>query len=557
MISKNIPIGEVLKEYGYINEEQLSQALSYQKENRGKRLGGILIELGFITEKQMLTALAQRLNLRQIELQAVSVDVQAVEKIPEQLAKKYGILALEQTEHGLMVALNDPLNFYGIEDVRQTVGQELEILLCEKAPLEKALHFYYSEVAARDAAKRANVSQENEVEEIELEEGDGDTPIINLLNMLVQRAYTTTASDIHIEPFEDKTIVRMRIDGVIVDYVTLQKGLHASLIARIKILSNLDIAERRVPQDGHFRTRVGEEMVNIRVSVIPTVFGEKAVLRLLAGNAVIENVGSYGMIPEDYEKFRKILKSPNGIIYITGPTGSGKSTTLYMILEEMSRKQINVSTIEDPVEKNIPRINQMQTNQMAGLTFDVGLRALLRQDPDVIMVGETRDAETAAISIRAAITGHLVLSTLHTNNAAASIVRLVDMGMEPYMIASSLVGVVAQRLMRRVCPECSVLEAPSPEERLFLGDRAPSLVRRAKGCARCNHTGYRGRVAVHEIICVDGEIRKMISGSASVEEIAAYAEKEQGMKPLAARGLELVEKGETTVDELVKIAYYS
>lgn len=557
MISKNIPIGEVLKEYGYINEEQLSQALSYQKENRGKRLGGILIELGFITEKQMLTALAQRLNLRQIELQAVSVDVQAVEKIPEQLAKKYGILALEQTEHGLMVALNDPLNFYGIEDVRQTVGQELEILLCEKAPLEKALHFYYSEVAARDAAKRANVSQENEVEEIELEEGDGDTPIINLLNMLVQRAYTTTASDIHIEPFEDKTIVRMRIDGVIVDYVTLQKGLHASLIARIKILSNLDIAERRVPQDGHFRTRVGEEMVNIRVSIIPTVFGEKAVLRLLAGNAVIENVGSYGMIPEDYEKFRKILKSPNGIIYITGPTGSGKSTTLYMILEEMSRKQINVSTIEDPVEKNIPRINQMQTNQMAGLTFDVGLRALLRQDPDVIMVGETRDAETAAISIRAAITGHLVLSTLHTNNAAASIVRLVDMGMEPYMIASSLVGVVAQRLMRRVCPECSVLEAPSLEERLFLGDRAPSLVRHAKGCARCNHTGYRGRVAVHEIICVDGEIRKMISGSASVEEIAAYAEKEQGMKPLAARGLELVEKGETTVDELVKIAYYS
>ena len=557
MISKNIPIGEVLKEYGYINEEQLSQALSYQKENRGKRLGGILIELGFITEKQMLTALAQRLNLRQIELQAVSVDVQAVEKIPEQLAKKYGILALEQTEHGLMVALNDPLNFYGIEDVRQTVGQELEILLCEKAPLEKALHFYYSEVAARDAAKRANVSQENEVEEIELEEGDGDTPIINLLNMLVQRAYTTTASDIHIEPFEDKTIVRMRIDGVIVDYVTLQKGLHASLIARIKILSNLDIAERRVPQDGHFRTRVGEEMVNIRVSVVPTVFGEKAVLRLLAGNAVIENVGSYGMIPEDYEKFRKILKSPNGIIYITGPTGSGKSTTLYMILEEMSRKQINVSTIEDPVEKNIPRINQMQTNQMAGLTFDVGLRALLRQDPDVIMVGETRDAETAAISIRAAITGHLVLSTLHTNNAAASIVRLVDMGMEPYMIASSLVGVVAQRLMRRVCPECSVLEAPSLEERLFLGDRAPSLVRHAKGCARCNHTGYRGRVAVHEIICVDGEIRKMISGSASVEEIAAYAEKEQGMKPLAARGLELVEKGETTVDELVKIAYYS
>ncbi|MFR3389535.1 MAG: GspE/PulE family protein [[Clostridium] scindens] len=295
-----------------------------------------------------------------------------------------------------------------------------EMCLCGREELLKAINYYYSEVGARRAAAEANRRFGDQViEEVEMdEEGDDDTPIINLLSRLVNRVYNTNASDIHIEPFEDKTVVRMRIDGVIVEYVTLQKSLHASVIARIKILGDMDIAERRIPQDGHFRTKIEGEYVNIRVSVIPTVFGEKAVLRLLTSNANIDYPKTFGMEESDYLKLEKMLQSPNGIIYFTGPTGSGKTTTLYMILEEISRRPVNITTIEDPVEKNLPKVNQMQVNNQAGLTFEAGLRALLRQDPDVIMVGETRDVETASISVRAAITGHLVFSTLHTNDAA-------------------------------------------------------------------------------------------------------------------------------------------
>ncbi len=555
--TRNIPIGEVLKEYGYITEEQLQQALAYQKENRGKRLGAVLIEQGYISEHQMLDALARRLNLEVVDLSNLQISVDAVSKIPQQLAEKYGILALSVDEGILTVATNDPLNFYGIEDIRQLTGMEMEIRLAEKAPLERAISYYYTEVSAHKAASTANEAfQDSEMEQLELEEGDGEVPIIKLLNSLVQRAYSTNASDVHIEPFEDKSLVRMRIDGTIVDYVTLQKALHASLIARIKIISGMDIAERRIPQDGHCKVKVGGVTINVRVSVIPTVFGEKAVMRLLASQAVIKHNRSYGMEDSDYEKFSKMLKSPNGIIYITGPTGSGKTTTLYMVLEDLSRRQVNISTIEDPVEKNLPRINQMQVNNQAGLTFEIGLRALLRQDPDIIMVGETRDAETASISIRAAITGHLVLSTLHTNSAVASIVRLVDMGMEPYMIANSLVGVVAQRLMRKVCPHCAREEAPTELEREMLGEDVLT-VKRPVGCNRCNSTGYNGRVAIHEIVVIDAKIRKMIADGATMDQIEEYATTQQGMKTLRDLGVEMVRNGTSTMEELQKVAYYS
>jgi type IV pilus assembly protein PilB len=302
--------------------------------------------------------------------------------------------------------------------------------------------------------------------------------------------------------------------------------------------------------------RIGGSTINVRISVIPTVFGEKAVLRVLAGRSVISRSQSYGMKEEEFRKFNQMMRSPNGIIYITGPTGSGKTTTLYMVLEELAKKQVNISTIEDPVEKNLPRINQMQVNNQAGLTFEVGLRALLRQDPDIIMVGETRDAETARISIRAAITGHLVLSTLHTNSAVSSIVRLVDMGMEPYMIANSLVGIVAQRLVRKVCPYCAVDDAPNEEELELLGP-GEWRIKRARGCERCNNTGYNGRVAIHEMVVIDAKIRKMISDGTSMDTIEAYAISKQGMKTLRTQATELVAEGVTTVDELQKVAYYS
>lgn len=552
---KNIRIGEVLKEYGYITDEQITQALEYQKQNKGKRLGGILIELGFISEKQMLQALAARLALQLVDISTLSVNLDAVEKMPRQLAEKYHILPADITENELVVVANDPLNLYAFEDIRQLTGMPITVWLAELKPLDKAIDYYYSEVDARSATKSANEEASILVEEIELEDGDGDAPIIKLLSSLVQRAYTTNTSDIHIEPFEDKTVVRMRIDGTIVDYVTLQRSLHASLIARIKILANMDIAERRVPQDGHFRVKMESQNVNIRVSVIPTVFGEKAVLRLLASAVAIDHSDTFGMSKEAFEKFSKMLKAPNGIIYLTGPTGSGKSTTLYMILAELSKNQVNISTIEDPVEKNLPRLNQMQVNNVAGLTFEVGLRALLRQDPDIIMVGETRDAETASISIRAAITGHQVFSTLHTNSAVSSIVRLIDMGIEPYMIASSLVGIVAQRLVRKVCPYCSEMVPLQPDDREFVGKDIP-LIRRQRGCTRCNYSGYTGRIAIHEIVVIDETIRRMITDRATTEEITEYAIKGQHMKTLKQFGIELLEQGITTMEELVRVAYY-
>lgn len=558
MTGKNLKIGDVLKEQGYISNEQLLEALEIQRSHKDKRLGEVLIEKGFITESQMLEAMAAKMDCEVVNLDTVSVHIEAVARIPRQVAEKYCVLATEITGGRLRVIVNDPLNFYGLEDVRQVTGMELEIFLSEKAPLLKAIHLYYAEISARDAANIANEVTANEVEEMEVEEGDGDTPIVNLLNSLIQRAYNTYASDIHIEPFEDKTSVRMRIDGTIVEYVTLKTSVHNSLIARIKILAELDIAERRIPQDGHFKVRQSDGYLNIRVSVIPTVFGEKAVLRLLSNNIHIDRGNTFGMSEEDYGRLQQMLRSPNGIIYLTGPTGCGKTTTLYMILEELSRRTVNISTIEDPVEKNLPKVNQMQVNPLAGLTFERGLRALLRQDPDIIMVGETRDPETATISVRSALTGHLVFSTLHTNDAASSAIRLKDMGLEPYLIANSMVGVVAQRLMRKVCQDCALTVPITAQEKVILGihEQENFLVKKPCGCPACNHTGYRGRIAIHEILQVDKMIRKLIMDNAPVEEMKAYAIRSQNMKTLRTSALQYLKSGITSVEEAVKVAYY-
>lgn len=469
--------------------------------------------------------------------------------------------AVRASEGSLEIVTNDPLNYFAFEEVRQLTGCHVVIRLSELGPLQSAIRYYYAEVGAQQAAQTANEGfAGSDVELVHIEEsesGDPEAPIVKLLSSLLDRAVSTGASDIHIEPFEGKTRVRMRIDGTIVDYVTLERSVHQPLIARIKIMANLDIAERRLPQDGHFRIRAGQEgHVNIRVSLLPTVFGEKAVLRILAAAGHVDHAEHFGMDDDSYARFLPMLNSPNGIIYLTGPTGSGKSTTLYMVLEYLSRRQVNISTVEDPVEQNVPGINQTQVNPVAGLTFESGLRALLRQDPDIIMVGETRDGETAGISVRAAITGHLVLSTLHTNDAVSSVVRLADMGVDRYLIANSLVGLVAQRLMRKVCPHCAREAAVTPQEQALLG-RDIRTVRRGAGCMHCNGTGYRGRVAVHEIVAVDRSIRRMISRGAEAEEIEAYAREHQGMKSLREKGLELVREGVTTPEELLRIAYYA
>ena len=557
-MAANLRIGEVLEERGYVTQEQIQKALDYQKEHRDMRFGQILMQLEFVTENQVLEALASRLGLEIVDVTQMQVDIDAVSKIDMEFAQKHLLLPVNIQNGMLLLVTNDPLNYFALEEVRQRTGCYIQLMLSEEQPLSQAISYYFAEARAKMAASTANESFEGEIfNDVDLSligESDDETPVIRLVNTLIDRAIRSNASDVHIEPFDNETKVRMRIDGVILDYVTLQRTVHQPLVARIKIMANMDIAEKRVPQDGHFRVNSEIGYVTIRVSVIPTVFGEKAVMRILASAGKLDNADKFGMDEYTYQRFLPMLSVPNGIIYVTGPTGSGKSTTLYMILEYLRGRMVNISTIEDPVEKNVPDINQTQVNNTAGLTFEVGLRALLRQDPDIIMVGETRDGETAEISVRAAITGHMVLSTLHTNDAVSSILRLSDMGVENYLIANSLIGIVAQRLMRKVCPKCAREVETTWSERQILGEDVKT-VRKGIGCPSCNHTGYRGRIAVHEILSIDGKIKRMISNRASTDEIFEYARNTQQMRTLKESAIDIVKQGISTPEELMKVAY--
>ena len=552
--NSKIRIGDLMVSAGYITEDQLKEALTIQKQSGGKRIGQTLIDLGYVTEAQMLSALADRLDMQLVDLGSVSIDPETVKLIPKQMADQYVMLPLVQEDGQVILAVNDPLNLYAIEDIRQTIGMPVRTVIAEEQALKDAIDYHYAGIKAQMAAESANANTTGtNIDEIVIDTSAGadDAPIINLVNSLLDKAFQDNASDIHLEPSETNVMVRMRIDGTLIDYITLQKNVQDSLVARIKIMGDMDIAERRIPQDGHFRVRIQGQIVNVRVNVIPTVFGEKVVMRLIMSAVAIDNNQTFGMTQECYDKFTKMLMSPNGLIYITGPTGSGKSTTLYNAL---SQKPINISTIEDPVEKNLPRLNQVQVHPTAGLTFEVGLRALMRQDPDVIMVGETRDAETASISIRVAVTGHLVLSTLHTNDAASTIVRLIDIGAEPYMLSSALVGVVAQRLMRKVCPYCARPEPLSPRQIDFLGHDIPGAMKGA-GCGQCHNSGYLGRTAIHEVLVVDKAMRKMIAENAEAEVMKQYAIKNQGMKTLRMAAELLVQQGITSMEELERVAY--
>ena len=550
----NIPIGEVLKQYGYITDQQLSKALQYQSENKDKRLGDILIILGFVSEGQMLKALAKRLGLQIISFNKTPIDIEAVKAIPKQLCLKYNLIAFSKENGVLKIAMNDPLNYYAIEDIRLLANMPIEIYLNEKAKIISSIEYYYAEIQAKAAAETAQTSF-NEIPVIEEPQDEKDqTPAVRLLNSLLIKGYNSNASDIHIEPFEDNTYIRIRIDGMMIDYITVSRAFHSSLVARTKIISNLNIAEKRVPQDGHFKTTVEGVELNIRVSIIPTVFGEKVVLRYLTTNTKLDNKEFFGMTRDNYEKLMYLLKNPNGIIYITGPTGSGKTTTLYNAIEQLAKRPVNISTIEDPVERNIPKVNQMQVNNQAGLTFQAGLRALLRQDPDIIMVGETRDAETASISVTAAITGHLVLSTLHTNDAVSTITRLSDMSVDNYLIANSLKGAVAQRLIRKICPNCKKAYPATAAEKEILNSDVEFLYK-GEGCHICNNTGYKGRQAIHEIFIANKKVVRMISAKTPIEEIYDYAVNEANMKTLIDSMTELVISGVTTMEELMKIRY--
>lgn len=557
METKNIRLGDVLKNYGYITEEQLQEALAYQKVDRSKRLGAILIENGYVSEAQLLEALSKRLDVQVINTKDTVVDLESAEKIPQSIALKYTAIPIHTLNNHLIVAVNDPLDFYAIEDLRMIANMSIDVVLAGKEEIREMIHESYTEIEAKRAANLANRAETgNTISFVEdITTSEGDAPIVNLVNSVLLKGHTAGASDIHIEPFEKETVIRLRIDGLIVDYLALAPTLHLSLIARIKILSNLDIAERRVPQDGHFRIRIDGVEMNVRCSSIPTVYGEKMVLRFLSMNTALDHEEQFGMEDNDYKKMLEILQSPHGVVYITGPTGSGKTTTLYMILEMLRKRAVNIATIEDPVERNLPSINQTQVNNLAGLSFETGLRSILRQDPDIIMVGETRDSETASIAVRSAITGHLVLSTLHTNDAVSAIVRLEDMGVEPYMVANSLTGVVAQRLVKKICLNCKEEYYPTEVEKGLLGGDVEKLYR-GKGCHLCNNTGYKGRIAIHEILAIDKNIRGMISRRDPIEDIYRYVEERQKLSPLRNSVAKLTQDGITTMEEFLKLSYY-
>ena len=541
---------------GYITEEQLYEARAILKapENSGKKIEEVLIAYNFVTEEQLLEVTALRSGYSVINLKDYKVDEIAFKKIPKQLAISRSVIAVAIENNALVIALSDPNDLHAIEDVKSVVQMPIKFRLGLKSQIDKILRDYYSEVNVQDAANKASESVQGVGDAEGKDLVDDSAPIVALVNSILLKGYNSGASDIHIEPFEKQTYVRLRIDGQLIDYITVEPKLHSSIVTRIKVMSDLDIAEKRIPQDGHTKVILDNKLMNIRVSTLPMIAGEKIVMRFLNSEAKLDNSETFGMNDYNYEKIKRILQHPNGVIYITGPTGSGKTTTLYMMMDRVAKGAINVSTIEDPVERPLPRINQTQVNNAAGMTFAIGLRALLRQDPDVILVGETRDGETASIAVTAAITGHLVLSTLHTNDAISSITRLEDMGVEYYLLASALKGVVAQRLMKKICPKCREEYTPTKDDLMILQEDVPKLWR-GKGCDYCNGTGYKGRIAIHEILEVDGEIRQLISKNVPLEEIYKYVEEHDKMHSLRHEAIDLVKQGVTTVDEVLKVAY--
>ena len=552
-------LGEVLVDAGQITELQLEQALALQKESPDKlRLGAVLVKNNFISEARLNDALAKRLGIKYVSMSDAPIDIEAVKKIPKTVASKHCLIAIKAELGTLTVNINDPLDYYAIEDIKLITGMQLEVQIANRDEINNAIHECYSEIETQAAATSANLSADHSemLGFVDISEAADDTPIVSLVNTTLYKAYAAGASDIHIEPFEQQTKVRIRVDGQIIEYLSLSSSLHNSITARIKILAGLDIAEKRAPQDGHFRAKLEDLEMNVRVSSLPTVFGEKLVLRLLNQSASLDNATTFGMEKDDYDKMVHILGNPHGIVYFTGPTGSGKTTTQYNVIEWLAKRNVNIASIEDPVERMLPGINQSQVNVLAGLTFESGLRSILRQDPDIVMIGETRDAETAKISVRAALTGHLVLSSLHTNDSVSAIVRLIDMGVEDYLLANSLVGVIAQRLVKKICQFCYEEYIPDENQLRLLGGAKPEKLARGTCCHNCSNTGYKGRVAIHEILIIDNEIRKMISSRAPMEDIYNYCEANGKLKLLQTSLQKLVLEKKTTIEEMLKLTYF-
>ena len=557
---RNERIGDYLVNQGLITSEQLQQVLDAQKASNGsKKFGDVVVELGFMSEVNFAKALAGNLRVQYVDLDNVEINTEAVQMVPEALARKHTVIAINVQGKRLTVATNDPVNFIVLEDIKVSTGMDTVPVLATTSAINKAIGKCYSMQNVDSVLEGVNQmgGDLGEMSEADLESKDRveSAPIVKLATTIVENSYRADATDIHIEPFDKYTRIRIRVNGDLVELMNISSAVHSALTTRFKLISGMNIAEKRIPQDGRFTQVVDGTTLDVRVSSLPMVHGEKIVIRILStGQIALRKITDLGMSDYNYTLFESMLRVPHGVILVTGPTGSGKTTTLYAALGEIAKPNVNVVTVEDPVEKAIDGINQCQVNTKAGMTFAAALRSILRQDPDVVMIGEMRDTETADIGIRAAITGHLVLSTLHTNDAASTVVRLVDMGVAPYMVATSLIGVIAQRLVKVLCPDCKKPRMTTPEENDLMGLDHSIQIFEAGGCPACNNTGYRGRTAIHEIIHCTTKVSSIIAGGGTKEEIEKAA-KEQGTKLLRDNVAELVQAGETSIDELVRATY--
>lgn len=555
-------LGEMLVGQGVISEKQWEDAKAEEKKT-GQPLRKVLIKLGIITEEDMVNFIAEEMDIPRIELNSYLIDSKIIDLIPEALARKYQLIPFLKIGNSLNCAMLDPLNIFALDEIRIKTGLTIEPAVATETEIKKALDQHYTVKGTMEDVIKSLDEEKlgvKEGEEVELKKLQGiieEPPVIKLVNMMVMEAVRERASDIHIEPEEEILSIRFRIDGILHEQNSPSKHFQSAIISRIKILANLDIAERRKAQDGRFQMKIENRQIDIRVSCVPTIYGENVVMRLLDTSSVILGLEQLGFSKTTLERYKRLLGYSHGIILVTGPTGSGKTTTLYASLNIISTPEKNIITIEDPVEYRLAGIRQIQVNPKADLTFANGLRSILRQDPDIIMVGEIRDLETAEIAIQAALTGHLVFATLHTNDAPGAITRLVNMGVEPFLVASSVIGILAQRLVRIICKDCKESDQLSTNELQLkdLGLEAESgklKAFRGKGCAKCMNTGYKGRTGIYELVVLDEPIRQLTANKSSVDEIRKAAVS-AGMKLLREDGLEKVEEGITSAEEVLRV----
>lgn len=568
MQRQRIRLGDLLVQKGKLTDEQLMAALKEQKVRRTK-LGETLISMGFVSEKDMVEVLTQQLHIGYVELRDLKLDERAVYLITEDVAKKYNVIPIgfqNNNLQNLIVAMSDPLDFNAQDDLAIITARHIIPVLSTTTQIAAEIDRYFGRASVMRVAEQYKNELKREGDRANPEQdavrasavSQDNSPIVVMVRSIIEQAIRQRASDIHFEPIKGGIRVRFRIDGNLIEAMRYDDSINAGIIARVKIISGMDISEKRRPQDGRATVVVDHEEYDIRVSSIPTVYGEKIVMRLANKMGLTRDKSALGLRDDDLVKFNDMLHHKHGIILVTGPTGSGKSTTLYTALNDLNRENVNIVTVEDPVEANIDGINQIQVNERAGLTFASALRSILRQDPDIIMIGEIRDTETAEIAVQASITGHLVVSTLHTNSTSSSVARLLNMGIEPYLIADAMVGIIAQRLVRRLCDRCKRPREATPEEKKELGIPADqtATVYDPVGCNVCSHTGYYGRTAVYEMMPVTSEIREGIVKMVPTTRIREIAQ-EQGMKTLLQSAKRLVLDGLTSVEEMRQIAYES